>query len=62
MHPLAAGLAVGYSIAIKPSNSIFLVAPVLTLLVFRWRALLPFGAALAPALLTLAAVEVPRAR
>jgi hypothetical protein len=51
---VAAGLAVGYSIAIKPSNSIFLVAPVLTLLVFRWRALLPFAAALAPALLTLA--------
>jgi len=52
--PVAAGLAVGYSIAIKPSNSIFLVAPLLTLLVFRWRALLWFGAALAPALLTLA--------
>jgi hypothetical protein len=52
--PVAAGLAVGYSIAIKPSNSIFLVAPLLTLLVFRWRALLPFALALAPALLTLA--------
>ncbi len=51
---VAAGLATGYSIAIKPSNSIFLVAPVLTLLVLRWRALLPFGLALAPALLTLA--------
>jgi Dolichyl-phosphate-mannose-protein mannosyltransferase len=52
--PVAAGLAAGYSIAIKPSNSIFLVAPLLTLLVFRWRALLPFVLALAPALLTLA--------
>jgi hypothetical protein len=52
--PLAAGLAVGYSIAIKPSNSIFLVAPILTLFVFRWRAVLPFAVALAPALLTLA--------
>jgi hypothetical protein len=52
--PVAAGLATGYSIAIKPSNSIFLVAPLLTLLVFRWRALLPFAVALAPALLTLA--------
>jgi hypothetical protein len=52
--PVAAGLATGYSIAIKPSNSIFLVAPVLTLLLCRWRALLPFGVALAPALLTLA--------
>ena len=50
----AAGLAAGYSIAMKPSNSIFLFAPALTLLAFRWRALLPFGAALAPALLTLA--------
>jgi hypothetical protein len=49
-----AGLAAGYSIAIKPSNSIFLFAPALTLLALRWRALLPFGAALAPALLTLA--------
>jgi hypothetical protein len=52
--PAAAGLATGYSIAIKPSNSIFLIAPVLTLLVYRWRALLPFAVALAPALLTLA--------
>jgi hypothetical protein len=50
----AAGLAAGYSIAIKPSNSIFLFAPALTLLALRWRGLLPFGAALAPALLTLA--------
>jgi hypothetical protein len=50
----AAGLAAGYSIAMKPSNSIFLAAPVLTLLVLRWRTLLPFGATLAPMLLTLA--------
>src|SRR5439155_6661520 len=50
----AAGLATGYSIAMKPSNSIFLIAPVLTLLVLRWRSLLPFGALLAPMLLTLA--------
>jgi hypothetical protein len=50
----AAGLAAGYSIAIKPSNSIFLVAPALFLLVERRRALLWFGAGLAPALLTLA--------
>jgi len=54
-YPAAgAGLAIGYSIAIKPSNSIFLIAPALTLVALRWRALLPFGAALAPALLTLA--------
>ena len=52
--PVAAGLAAGYSIAIKPSNSIFLVAPALLLLVEKRRALLPFAAGLAPALLTLA--------
>jgi hypothetical protein len=52
--PGAAGLAAGYSIAIKPSNSIFLVAPALLLLVTRFRALLSFAAGLAPALLTLA--------
>jgi hypothetical protein len=49
-----AGLAAGYAIAIKPSNSIFLVVPALALLVLRWRALLPFAVALVPALLTLA--------
>src|SRR5262249_29006019 len=48
------GLAAGYSIAIKPSNAIFLFVPVLTLLVYRWKALLPFAAALAVPLLTLA--------
>jgi hypothetical protein len=51
---VAAGLAAGYSIAIKPSNSLFLVAPVLLLLVRRWRALPWLAAGLAPALLTLA--------
>jgi hypothetical protein len=50
----AAGLASGYAIALKPSNSIFLAAPVLAFLVLRWRKLIPFGVALAPALLTLA--------
>jgi hypothetical protein len=52
--PAAAGLAAGYSIAIKPSNSLFLVAPALTLVLLRWRALVPFALGLAPALLTLA--------
>jgi hypothetical protein len=52
--PALAGLATGYSIGIKPSNSIFLVAPFLLLVVARWRALLPFGLALAAPLLTLA--------
>ena len=50
----AAGLAAGWSIAIKPSNSIFLVAPALLLVVERRRALLSFAAGLAPALLILA--------
>ena len=54
MTPVAAGLAAGYSIAIKPSNSIFLVAPLLLFLVEKRRALLTFAAGLAPALLTLA--------
>jgi hypothetical protein len=50
----AAGLAAGYSIGIKPSNSIFLVAPLLLFVFTRWRGLLWFAAGLAPALLTLA--------
>ena len=50
---LAAGLAAGYSIAIKPSNAIFLVAPALLLLATRRRAALTFAAGLAPSLLTL---------
>jgi hypothetical protein len=49
----AAGLAVGYSIAIKPSNTLFLFAPPLLFLVRGRRALLPFALGLAPALLTL---------
>ena len=50
----AAGLAAGASIAIKPSNSIFLAVPFVFLLAERWRALLPFAVGLAPALLALA--------
>ncbi len=50
----AAGLAAGWSIAIKPSNTIFLVAPVLLLIVERRRALPMFVAGLLPAALTLA--------
>jgi hypothetical protein len=49
-----AGLAAGYSIAMKPSNAIFLVAPALLLVVERRRLLLAFAAGLAPSLLTLA--------
>lgn len=50
----AAGLAAGWSIAIKPSNAIFLVAPALLLIVVRRRALIAFVVGLAPAALTLA--------
>jgi hypothetical protein len=51
---VAAGLAAGWSIAIKPSNTIFLVAPALLLIVERRRALPMFVAGLLPAALTLA--------
>jgi hypothetical protein len=50
---VAAGLAAGWSIAIKPSNAIFLVAPALLLIVERRRALPAFVMGLAPAVLTL---------
>jgi hypothetical protein len=53
-YAAGAGLATGASIAIKPSNSIWLVAPFIFFLVERRRALLPYVAGLAPALLTLA--------
>jgi hypothetical protein len=50
----AAGLATGYSLAIKPSSSIFLFAPALFFLVLKWRALIPFALTMTPVLLTLA--------
>jgi hypothetical protein len=53
-YAAAAGLATGLSIAIKPSNSIWLVTPFILFLVKRRHALLPYVAGLAPALLTLA--------
>jgi hypothetical protein len=52
--PAAAGLACGYSLAIKPSNAIFLFVPAIFLLACRWSALPIFAAGLAPAVLTLA--------
>jgi hypothetical protein len=52
-YGVAAGLAAGYSLAIKPSNAIFLAAPAI-LFVFRRRAaILTFAAGVAPAVLTL---------
>lgn len=50
----AAGLVAGASIAIKPSNSIFLAVPFVLFIVENRRALFPFAVGLAPALLTLA--------
>jgi hypothetical protein len=48
-----AGFAVGYALAIKPSNTAFLVAPGLLFLVFRRRAAIPFVAGLVPPLFVL---------
>jgi hypothetical protein len=48
------GLVCGFLIAVKPSNAIFVPAPVATFLVVRrWREAVVFVAALVPALLTL---------
>jgi len=49
-----AGFAVGYALAIKPSNAVFLVAPLLLFLFFRWRTAIPFVAGLTPPLFVLA--------
>ena len=48
-----AGFAVGFALAVKPSDSVFLVAPILLFLVFRWRVLLPFALGLVPCLAAL---------
>lgn len=51
---LLAGLVSGFAIGIKPSNTIFLAAPVLALVVARrWRQLPAFLAALLPAVIAL---------
>jgi hypothetical protein len=54
LWPAGAGLAVGYALAIKPSNAVFLVAPALLFLFYRRRAVLPFALGLAPPLAVLA--------
>ena len=48
-----AGFAVAYALAIKPSNSVFLVAPAVLFLVWRRRSLLPFALGLVPCLAAL---------
>jgi hypothetical protein len=51
---IVAGLATGFAVAVKPANSLFLVAPVLAfLLARRWRQGAAFAAAAAPALIAL---------
>ena len=57
----AAGFAAGWSIAIKPSNAIFLVAPALLLLVERRRALSPFVRRARARAADARTLEVPRA-
>ena len=55
LDAVAAGLVVGFAVGVKPSNGLFLAAPVAAALLARnLRPLLPFGLALLPALLTLA--------
>ncbi|HYK06619.1 MAG TPA: hypothetical protein VEW11_02505 [Gaiellaceae bacterium] len=52
---IAAGLVIGFAVGVKPSNGLFVAAPVVAALLARnLRPLLPFGLALLPALLTLA--------
>jgi hypothetical protein len=51
--PVGAGFAVGYALAIKPSNAVFLVAPALLFLVYRVRVVIPFAIGLVPCLAAL---------
>jgi len=52
---VAAGLVAGFAVGTKPSNALYLAAPLAAvLLTRRWRAGLVFALALAPAILTLA--------
>ncbi|TML67335.1 MAG: glycosyltransferase family 39 protein, partial [Actinobacteria bacterium] len=50
----AAGAAVGYSLAIKPSNTAFVIAPLLLFAIYKRRALLPAALGALPPLLLLA--------
>ena len=55
LEAVAAGLVVGFAVGMKPSNGLYLAAPVAAALVARrLRPLLPFALAVLPALLTLA--------
>ena len=55
LEAVAGGLMVGFAIGMKPSNGLFVAAPIAAALVARnLRPLLPFALAIVPALLTLA--------
>jgi hypothetical protein len=58
LWPAGAGFAVGYALAIKPSNAVFLVAPTLLFLLWRRAAVTPFALGLVPPLVVLAAWKV----
>jgi hypothetical protein len=53
IYAAGAGFAVAYALAVKPSNSVFLVAPALLFLIWRRRSLLPFALGLVPCLAAL---------
>ena len=58
LYAAGAGFVVGYALAVKPSNSIFLVAPGLLFALWRARALAPFALGLVPCLAALALWKV----
>jgi hypothetical protein len=53
-----AGFAVAYAIAVKPSSLVFLLAPALLFVLFRLRAIVPFGLGLIPCLAALTVWKV----
>jgi hypothetical protein len=48
-----AGFAIGYALAIKPSNTAFLIAPAIVFVAFRRRSIIPFVGGLVPPLFVL---------
>jgi hypothetical protein len=58
LYAAGAGFAVGYAVAVKPSVSVFLVAPALLFALWRRRALLPFAGGLVPCLAALTVWKV----
>jgi hypothetical protein len=58
LNAATAGFFVGYAFAVKPSNFVFLVAPVLLFLIWRVRAAIPFALGLVPCLAALAVWKI----